>query len=203
MIYLYLISQPQSTWEKEDRFEGKTDTSITNLGKKQTKQILEYLKTKQIDGILTSSLTRSVQVAKLFEKHFHFKPKRDSRLNDIDRGAWTGKFQEEVEGRYQDSWEQWCADLEKTQWPQGETFTEVTNRVSGFINSFKSSGLFDSFYIVVTHDIIIKIILSYIKHSDYSKMNSKYTLAQGSISLITVYPEKKVINVNIHDYLGL
>jgi broad specificity phosphatase PhoE len=201
MIYLYLVSQPQSTWEKEDRCEGLTDTSITPFGKKQTFRIAKFFSDKQVDGLITSSLNRSIQTAKLLQKTLTHKPKRDPRLNDANRGSWTGKFQEEIEGRYPASWQQWQQDPEQVQWPDGESFEQVKTRVESFLSDIYSNELFDKYYIVLTHDIIITLILSIIEKRKYKETLGKYLIQKGSITLVKVYPEKEIIEYNITGHL--
>lgn len=203
MIGLYLINQPQSTWEKEDRYEGHTDTSITSLGKRQSQQLVTYFQSFQFDGLITSPMTRSIQTAKILRKHYPHKIIRDSRIADVNIGLWSGKFQEEVEGRYPESWHQWQNNPLTTIWPEGESFLAVEQRVDDFLKSFKITELFDKYYVVITHDIIIKIILSRILNLSFKEINNKYSLHKGSITNIEVAPNLRTEKINEIEHLCL
>lgn len=200
MVTLHLINQPESTWMKEEKCEGQSDTSLTALGKSHSKKIAEHFKNKQISNLYTSNLHRTNQCARIIASVIPFKIKRDDRLADINLGIWQGKFPEEIESRYPEVLKAWKKDPSTAQIPNGENWNNVVSRVGEFITIFQDDELFDKNIIVVTHDIIIRIILSAIENVPSSKI-WEYQLDNSSITEVQIEPDKKVISINYTDHL--
>lgn len=200
MIFLHLLNQPESTWIREDRCEGVSDTSLSSLGKKQTVIAGLSLTTQNINQITVGTLHRTVQAGKLLIKIFPLKLKRDKRLIDINFGIWQGKFPEEIETRFPDIYKIWKSDPEKAIIPDGETLQSVKDRIQSFLSDHQSDQLFDQHIILVSHDIIIRIILTLIEGKKLNKIWS-YQLDPASLTKVAIYPEKKVIEINNIEHL--
>jgi len=180
---------------REQRCEGTSDTSLTKFGKVQATKIARAYSQKQIDGIISSRLHRATQCAKIIKQFIPLKINRDERLNDMCLGIWQGKFPEEIESRYPDISKQWKTDPAKAEIPEGDRFTEVQNRALEFIEDLYESSLFSKYYLVSTHDIIIRILLSSIQNTSLGKF-WEYELSPGSVTEISICPEKKVLEIN-------
>ncbi len=202
MIYLYLLNQPESTWMKEERCEGISDTSLSSYGKQQTVKAGLSLAGRQVDGIIVGTLHRTVQAGKLLTKIFPHKLQRDKRLIDMNLGVWQGKFPEEIESRFVPEYKLWKKDPEKATIPEGESIIAATQRVQSFLQSHDQNELFDKYYLVVTHDIIIRILLTITEGKSLDKI-WEYQLNPASISTIAIFPEKKVIEINNVEHLGI
>lgn len=200
MITLHLITQPHSTWNQEDRFEGQTDTSLSTHGKKQTQKIIKHFQDKEITSIYTSRTNRAIQVAKQLEEKLKVKIIKDEHLNDANYGLWQGKFIEELEGRFTQSWTTWKQDPQNLQIPNGELFQQIQKRATHFLHTLNKPELFDTYYIAITHDIIIRIILNFIENQPTSTL-WKYQLDHGSITIVQLHPEMKIENINYTDHL--
>ncbi len=200
MVCLYLVNQPESTWMKEEKCEGQSDTSLTALGKACSQKIGYYFKDKPISGLFTSSLHRTNQCARIIAGTIPLKVKRDERLADMNLGLWQGKFPEEIESRYPDIWEEWKKDPAKGKIPSGESWAKVEERTMDFLGSFHDDELFDKHFIVVTHDIIIRIVLSKFEKKQTNEIWT-YQLDKASITEVQLEPENKIIVYNYTDHL--
>ncbi len=200
MITLYLVNQPESTWMKEDKCEGQSDTSLTALGKSQSKKIGEFFKDKHISALYSSNLHRANQCAKIISSIVQIKVKREEKLAQINLGIWQGKYPEEIESRYPRVWQNWKAKPSSAEIPGGEHLGDVLSRVSVFLSSLCDDELFDKNIIIVTHDIIIRIILLLTQRQ---KLDSlwEYHLDRASISEVQIEPEKKIIQINDTSHL--
>ncbi|MDQ3099361.1 MAG: histidine phosphatase family protein [bacterium] len=200
MVTLYLINQPESTWMKEERCEGQSDTSLTALGKAQSKKIANQLRQQTISSLYTSNLHRANQCARIIATIIPLKIKRDGRLGDINLGLWQGKFPEEIENRYPEVWANWKRDPLSAIIPDGEKLDEVVVRVDSFLKSLIDDELFDKNVIVITHDIIIRTILACLDGKSAVAIWD-YTLDKASISEVQIQPEKRIIQFNKTDHL--
>jgi broad specificity phosphatase PhoE len=200
MTTLLLINQPETTWSKEERCEGQADLSLSPIGKKKIHKIGQYYAHQNIAGVLTSSLARDVQAAKILQLYREGKAKRDQRLTNMKMGVLEGKFPEELEGRYPDIWNTLKNNPERAEIPDGESFSQVRERVEGVLQSFQINELFDKTYLVVTHDIIIRVILCIIEKKSFKDMWT-YTLDKASITHIEVYPKQELLEINRTEHL--
>jgi broad specificity phosphatase PhoE len=200
MVKLYIINQPESTWMKEEKCEGQSDTSLTALGKAQSKKIAYYLKDKPISALYTSNLHRTNQCARIIATIIPLKIKRDIRISDINFGLWQGKFPEEIERRYPEIHEKWLKQPQSALIPEGESWGALETRVYSFLKSFNDDELFDKNILVITHDIIIRIILAGLE--DASKPSIwDYKLDKASITEVQIEPKKRILEINKVDHL--
>lgn len=109
-------------------FPEKIENPLTSKGKKQIKNLVPDLKSKDLDLIFSSDILRTKQTAKIISKELGIKAQYDERLREIDAGILNG----EKISRYQSFWKE---DLERFQKrvPQGENYTDVKKRVYQFI----------------------------------------------------------------------
>lgn len=201
MVTLYLFNQPETTWTKEGHYEGRADISLSSHGKRQTLRTAAYIHDKHVDAIIASPLARTSQAAKIFNTPKKFKIKKELRVIDIDLGLWTGKFQEELEGRFPDFWHTWKTTPSKASFPNGETMLQVQERVQGFLDSCRTNELFDKYYLVITHDIIIRSILALLENQSLDAIHT-YTLDKASLTEVQIYPENRIIKINSMEHLG-
>jgi 2,3-bisphosphoglycerate-dependent phosphoglycerate mutase len=80
------------TFDNRNRvFSGWRNSKITNVGKKQAGVLAEKLKNKKIDVCITSSLSRSVDTAKIALRGKKVKFEVDDRIIERDYGKLSGK----------------------------------------------------------------------------------------------------------------
>jgi broad specificity phosphatase PhoE len=110
---------------------------LTKKGKQEIKEVAKKIKNKKIDLIFSSDLLRTKQTAEIIGKELGIKPKTDKRLREDNVGIFNGKLIDEI-GRFWDK-ERKLSPLEyyKKRFqiapPQGETYTDVEERLSNFI----------------------------------------------------------------------
>lgn len=180
---------------REQRCEGTSDTSLTKFGKAQATKIARSFADSHIDGIFSSRLHRATQCAKILRQFIPHKIIREERLNDMNLGVWHGKFPEEIEMRFNDVWLQWKNNPLNAVIPEGEHIADIKNRLQAFLSDRYENSLFPKFYLVSTHDIIIRILLSLIEDKPLTAI-WEYELNPGSITQIRIYPDKKIVHLN-------
>jgi len=121
--------------------------TLSEIGKKQIKSIAKRLKEEEFDKIYSSDLKRCVDTTKeIIKYHPNTEVIYDTRLRERSRGIFEGKTHEEIKNHMKEN------NLEyKNFKPKGgETFDEVTKRVSEFIDEIieKDHG---KNILVVTH----------------------------------------------------
>jgi len=143
---LVFLRHGQSEWLAEGRFQGRSDTPLSSLGRHQASLAGARLAAPDAPprlpvppgepvAIVHSPLARTRQTAEAVAAAFvdAHRPapllRPEARLAEIAQGAWEGLFQHEVEERYPAEIAGWRRDPVGVHAPGGESLGEVDRRV--------------------------------------------------------------------------
>ena len=143
---LVLLRHGQSEWLAEGRFQGRSDTPLSRLGRRQAALAGARLAAPDAPprlpvpagepvAIVHSPLARTRETAEAVVRAFRAagRPvpalRPEPGLAEIAQGAWEGLFQREVEERWPVEISGWRRDPVHVHAPGGETLREVDTRV--------------------------------------------------------------------------
>jgi phosphoserine phosphatase len=143
---LVLLRHGQSVWLAEGRFQGRAETPLSSLGRRQAALAGARLATPgaaprlpvptgEPVAIVHSPLARTRETAEAVVEAFRAAGRPLPALRpepgfaEIAQGAWEGLFQREVEERWPGEVAGWRRDPVHVQAPDGETLHEVDARV--------------------------------------------------------------------------
>lgn len=134
MLEVYFLRHGQTAFNAMgNRYCGRTDAELTELGITQAKSVAAQLKETMFDRVYASPLQRAYITAHLASGG---RPvARDSRLIEVDFGRWEGLARKEFVENDPVTWENW--DRDPGRFPAGgtgETATAVVDRVEDFFN---------------------------------------------------------------------
>lgn len=103
-VELTLIRHGESIWNAEHRYQGQGGPGLSPLGRQQAEYAADYLERefKPFDLVLASDLPRVQETAEPWMKRTGRTPVIDPRWREIDAGAWSGLFGNEVQERFPD-----------------------------------------------------------------------------------------------------
>lgn len=100
---MLLVRHGQSEWNAARRWQGRSDSPLTSLGRRQVDRCVDVLR-RHADGfgaLWSSPLGRTVETAAIVSEALELAPVRlDDRLQEADAGDWTGLHIDEIERRY-------------------------------------------------------------------------------------------------------
>lgn len=135
MPKLILLRHLQSQWNKENRFTGWTDVSLTEEGRKSAKEIAEKLAGFKIDKVYTSVLARNRETVSLILQELGKEDVpvvADKALDERNYGKLQGLNKDEVKKQYgEEQVRQWRRSWDQAP-PEGESLKDVYNRVAPF-----------------------------------------------------------------------
>lgn len=191
---IYLVRHGETEWNRKKIFQGKGDSPLTDIGMEQAVILGEYMAEKniEIDEIFSSPLGRAKNTAELIF------PQReiilDERIQEMGFGSWEGKnileIQKHEELNYHNFFHN--ANLYKNETHGGESFVEVEKRVESFLNELISEYK-DKTLLIVSHGLLLKVLLMYIKKENLQNFWKSEVLNNTSLSLIN-YNDKWEIN---------
>lgn len=81
---IYVTRHGQTEWNALGKLQGRKDIELNEVGREQAEKVKNKLKNEKIDLIISSSLKRAKETAKIINKEFNVDILEDRRL--IERG---------------------------------------------------------------------------------------------------------------------
>ncbi|WP_028479632.1 histidine phosphatase family protein [Nocardia sp. CNY236] len=124
---LILLRHGQTEWNATDRMQGQIDTDLTELGRRQAKEVARELVSRNVIAIVSSDLRRAWYTATTLADHTGHAVVADSRLRETNLGDWEGSTHLEVDADYPGARMAWRLDASYVP-PNGESKLEVGAR---------------------------------------------------------------------------
>lgn len=195
MSKLYLVRHGETEWNVEGRLQGRKNSLLTKWGRFQAALLSERLKIAPIDVIIASPSPRTLETAEIIRNDRDIPIIQDEHFLEIDFGRWDGKLKKDVEtsepGLYKLFWEQ--PHLYKTE--SGEDFYQVRERVLPWLKH-----VFDEYrdknILIVTHEIVLRVLLSYFDHAPVEKLWEGPAIKSGSLTIIELSADQASVSLH-------
>ena len=182
MAKIYVIRHAESIANREGIYQGQSyDTDLSSLGEDQAFALAERFSGLDISEVIASPLGRTMQTAEAIAMETGSDVIPDDRIIETNHGEWEGKNKKWIEENYPDVYKTWQTLPSKAVFPGGEVFDETVARVKQFMDEYMWSGN----SVVVTHDNIIRIMVSLAKGSPVDDM-WKVTIEPAAINTFEV-----------------
>lgn len=162
---LYVLRHGETAENINKIMQGKMDTVLNEVGKKQAKSVQDKIKKEQIDLIISSPLKRAIETAKLAAPNIEIKD--DERLLSRNHGEFQGKKRTDIN---LDSY--WNIKLNE-QYKEAESIMDLYNRVASLIIDIKHTYK-DKNILLVTHSGICRILYYYFNGIPANGSMAKY-----------------------------
>jgi broad specificity phosphatase PhoE len=177
----YLARHGETQWNKQQRFQGRLDSPLTELGILQSKDIVSQLNEKKVDLIVSSTLGRAVASAALcqqliVQQNPHINSEKNSGLIERDLGDWQGKYLTtlKVEPTYAEVFQQFTHTTPN----KGESAMACGERINQALTLLAEQWCGKSM-LVVFHGEALRCFLALLGQS--SKENAYDLFANGSL----------------------
>lgn len=184
---IYFVRHGQTVWNVEKRFQGLSDSPLTDLGITQAKLLGEKLKDINFDKFYSTSLKRANDTAN------YIKGKREQEVEifddfiEISMGDMEGMQHEEFKKLYPKQVKNFFfnqLEYDPTLY-HGESFIELRERVIKGLNKFVELNRKYERVLVVSHGATLKTLLHYISGKNISTLsdeaipkNTSYTIVK-------------------------
>jgi ribonuclease H / adenosylcobalamin/alpha-ribazole phosphatase len=153
-----LLRHGQTPMSVQKRYAGVSDVPLTDTGVRQAVAVAKRLASAGIDAIVTSPLLRAVRTAEEAAAATGAPVVTDDGFRETDFGAWEGLTFAEVRERWPAELTTWLADPDAAP-PGGESFTEVSERVTGALQRVLA-GRERQRVLIVSHVTPIKTLVA-------------------------------------------
>lgn len=128
---ILLARHGETDWNAVGRWQGHTDRSLTERGRRQAAELADRLANVVINAVYSSDLLRAVETAEPVAKRLGLLLQTLPELREVDVGTWAGLTRDEVAERFPEGFRRWSEW--QTGWEDGETYDEMGERVVGAI----------------------------------------------------------------------
>ena len=130
MTTLYIVRHGQSVANLEERFAGRSDFPLTDLGRRQAACAAAYLKEHvKLDAVYASDLSRAWETGMIIARAQGLTPIADEGLREIWAGLWESKKFSELEAEFPESYTLWKENIGRAACDGGESIEQVRHRV--------------------------------------------------------------------------
>lgn len=159
MATLVLVRHGETHWNREGRLQGWQDSSLTEQGRQQARDLATRLTSYDIDRTVVSDLGRARETAAILqEAGVSPEPTPDAEWRERSLGVYQGQTREEVSERDPEAVEDARVALDTTP-EDGESLEAFQDRVVGAAESLAGSLADEETALVVTHGGPIRIAL--------------------------------------------
>lgn len=167
---LILLRHGQTVYNASRRMQGQLDTELSELGRRQAKNVAQILGSENITHIFSSDLSRSQDTAQALASLIDVEVITDKRLRETHLGQWQAKTHDEIDTEFPGVRAQWRHD---PQWapPQGESRIDVAHRARQFVDEIMAD-LTDwdgTTVVIVAHGGTINALTSNLLDLEYSQ----------------------------------
>jgi broad specificity phosphatase PhoE len=157
MTRLYLVRHGQTEWNRQERFRGRIDIPLNDVGRSQAQAVATYLSDKSIVAVYSSPLLRSLDTARPVASIHGLTPVILPGIIDIDYGEWQSLTPDEARDTFPDLVELWYSAPHLVDIPGGENLKTVRARAMSAVRGVLSQHVSENI-VLVTHQIVIKVV---------------------------------------------
>ena len=158
MIQVVVIRHGRTEWNRIERFRGRADIDLDEVGKKQAEATAKRAAEFGISAIYTSPLRRTMTTARIISEHLSLAVQPLPGIMDIDFGEWQGLTPEEAAERDADLYTLWREHPHLVTFPNGESLDDVRSRASKAVENVLAQA--DNKTIaVVSHKVVCQLLI--------------------------------------------
>ncbi|NOZ87419.1 MAG: histidine phosphatase family protein [Deltaproteobacteria bacterium] len=158
MAVLVLARHGQTEWNKEQRFRGRADVPLDEVGLAEAEALASAFEGMEIGGIYSSPLGRCKQTAGPLAKRLGLDVRVLPGLADIDFGSWQARQKDEIERQEAELYNLWLEHPEQVRFPGGENLEDVQARAMESIDRIVEENSAGAF-VAVTHRVVCKVLV--------------------------------------------
>jgi len=191
----YLVRHAQTTWNHENRIQGRSDLPLSPLGLQQAHCLRTFFATRPVAGIFTSGLQRSRQTAQtIAEGNGHgLIPIVEQDLAEMHLGAWEGLTPDEVDARFDGAYQQWRVRPSSVIIPEAEVLEVFRMRVRGAMEQIVARLGEEGEYVIVSHGGVIAAWLADVLGADYDTLLRRLRLDNAGVTALEVWMQRSYV----------
>jgi broad specificity phosphatase PhoE len=161
MALFYFVRHGETERNALGRLCGRTDVPLSEAGRRQAQLLALRFKPMPVETLYSSPLRRALETASVLGEAVGRDPVIDSRLVELNYGAWEGCTYEEISHATPEVYRAWQRDPGSIAPPGGESGEQLIERVTPFLLDVAERHQSGN-VVVVCHRTVSRLIACYI-----------------------------------------
>jgi probable phosphoglycerate mutase len=158
LIQVVVIRHGRTEWNRIERFRGRADIDLDEVGKRQAEATAKRAAEIGISEIYASPLRRTMTTASIISEQLSLTVQPLPGIMDIDFGKWQGLTPEEAAARDGNLYALWREHPHMMTFPGGESLADVSSRASRAVENVLEQA--DNKTIaVVSHKVVCQLLI--------------------------------------------
>ncbi len=157
---IILVRHGECSANKEERFRGRADFELNELGLRQAEEISAALCALHPAALYSSPLKRARQSLEPTARKLGLEIAIENDLNNIAFGAWEGRKKSEIAREQPELWNLWKTAPEELSFPGMESLDEVGRRSRAVVDRLVSRHAGETIALC-THRTVLKPLVPY------------------------------------------
>jgi len=180
---LLIIRHGETVWNAEHRFQGHTDSPLTETGRRQVEALGRRMKDMQFDTLISSDLGRTRQTASIIAGFTGHAIEYDRRLRERNYGVLERLTVPEIKEQHGAVYDRFNTDDPDYIIPGGESHRQHYRRNVAFFEEFQT-GRFGAIVAVVAHGGVLDSIFRYVADIPLSRPRC-YITTNASLTIVS------------------
>ena len=158
---ILLVRHGETPWNREGRYQGRTDIPLSPDGELQVRRLSERLAKLAIDLAVASPLSRAQATARAILATRELTLESEPALLEISHGGWEGKLATEVERDHAEMFGVWrdAPGAHSPAGPDAETLGDVEARAWPALEAICARLPPNGTALIVAHDAVNRVLL--------------------------------------------
>ena len=157
---IILVRHGECSANIEERFRGRCDFELNELGLRQAEEIAGALVRLRPTALYSSPLKRAVQSLEPAAKQLGLTVGIEEGLTNIAFGPWEGRKKSEIAAEQPELWKLWKTDPENLSFPGMESLDEVGRRSRAVVDRLVRAHAGETIALC-THRTVLKPLVPY------------------------------------------
>lgn len=183
MLTLLAIRHGETVFNSENRFQGHSDSPLTETGRNQVSALGRRLAKIDFDTLISSDLGRTQETASIIARHTGHSVQTDRRLRERNYGVLEALNIEDIKARHSDILEKLKADDPEYLIPDGESHRQHYRRNVAAIEELQANNPTGKIALVV-HGGVLDSLFRYVADLPLDQPRC-FIAANASLTIIT------------------
>ncbi|UQA91693.1 histidine phosphatase family protein [Streptomyces halobius] len=186
MTDFILVRHGETVWHAENRYAGRTDVPLTDLGHEQAAALADWAATVGLTAIWTSPLSRARLTAGPAADACGLTPHVDERLYELDFGQGEGLTRDEMRRSFPRQLDAFLTDPVEHHLPGGEDPRRAAGRAAACLADITRAHPHGR-VLLIAHSTLLRVLLCHLLHiplADYRRVFPE--LHNGALTEIRV-----------------
>jgi broad specificity phosphatase PhoE len=157
-LRLFLLRHAETDWNRERRYQGWTDTPLSDTGRAQARAAARALAATPLEAVYASPLRRARDTAAAVAEAHGLPVREAAAFKEMGFGRWEGLTVDEVRAQDGDRYREWLEAPHLTGPPEGEPLEGVRRRTLAGLAELQAAHGEDT-VCLVAHGITARILI--------------------------------------------